>query len=83
MGVLLEPGEAEPLVAPVLSEVAVHRIVLEEGEEHYLFVASKQSAGWSNWILHHAQSHPLNGSPDNGSIWLLVLVLASPTSVLS
>ena len=33
VGVLLQPGEAEALVAPVLSEVAVHRIVLEEGED--------------------------------------------------
>ena len=32
VGVLLQPGEAEPLVAPVLSEVAVHRIVLRERE---------------------------------------------------
>ena len=34
MGVLLQPGEAEPLVAPVLPEVAVHRIVLREKEAH-------------------------------------------------
>ena len=32
VGVLLQPGEAEPLVAPVLPEVAVHRIVLREKE---------------------------------------------------
>ena len=51
VGVLLEPGETEPLIAPVLSEVAVHRIVLEEDD---LFVPSKQSAGWYKWILHHA-----------------------------
>ena len=53
VGVLLQPGEAEPLVAPVLSEVAVHRIVLKEGRGDPLFIhlwLSPASAGWSNWI---------------------------------
>ena len=35
VGVLLQPGEAEPLVAPVLPEVAVHGIVLLDKETYF------------------------------------------------
>ena len=42
VGVLLQPGEAEALVAPVLSEVAVHRIVLEEGRGDPLFICGSR-----------------------------------------
>ena len=56
VGVLLQPGEAEPLVAPVLSEVAVHRIVLEEVRP-IIYLCSTESAVWSNWILHRKMKY--------------------------
>ena len=56
VGVLLQPGEAEALVAPVLSEVAVHRIVLEEVRP-IIYLCSTESAVWSNWILHRKMKY--------------------------
>ena len=49
-----------------------HVLVLKQPEIFYFY----------RFMCHsHLQSNPLNGSPDNGSIRLLVQVMASPNSM--